>query len=82
MYLEHSYQTLILPPDVCFMDNQIGFILKVVLLSAILSALIKYGGPYLNIPLTAINALLAVFFPTVVMAVLFGWRAVRSHELD
>ena len=64
------------------MDNQIGFILKVVLLSAILSVLIKYGGPYLNIPLTAINALLAVFFPTVLMAVLFGWRAVRGERVD
>ncbi len=64
------------------MDNQIGFILKVVLLSAILSVLIKYGGPYLNIPLTAINALLAVFFPTVVIAVLFGWRTFRGQGLD
>lgn len=60
------------------MDNQIGFIFKVLLLSAAVSVLIKYAGPSLSIPLSVTNTLIAVFFPSVAIALLFLWRGTRS----
>ena len=60
------------------MDNKFGFILKVLLVSAAVSALIKYVGPSLSIPLSVTNTLIAVFFPTVAIAAVLIWRAARS----
>ena len=55
------------------MNNKIIFILKVLILSAGLSLLIKYGGPYLSISSTATNALIAVLIPPIILGILLGW---------
>lgn len=60
------------------MQNQIGFILKLFLLSGLLSALIKYVGPLINIPPRGISALIAVFLPSVVLGIIFLWRLVAD----
>ncbi|MDJ0517869.1 MAG: hypothetical protein QNJ74_16995 [Trichodesmium sp. MO_231.B1] len=62
------------------MNNKIIFILKVLILSAGLSLLIKYGGPYLSISSTAINALIAVLIPPIVVGILLGWRLSQQVE--
>ncbi len=56
------------------MKNQLGLVLKVFLLSAVISLLIKYAGPFLFIPATSINALIIVLLPTVIMAIALLWR--------
>ncbi|WP_445632134.1 hypothetical protein [Nostoc sp. DSM 114167] len=56
------------------MENQLGLILKLLLLSALLSVSIKYAGPSLPIPATATNALIIVFLPTAIVAIALLWR--------
>lgn len=56
------------------MENQIGFVLKVFLFSALVSFLIKYTGPSLYIPATTTNALIIVLLPTVVLAIALLYR--------
>lgn len=62
--------------------KQAGFILKVLLISAGLSILIKYGGPILSIPATPTNALTLVFVPTLIMAIALLWRSLQTHQLS
>jgi hypothetical protein len=62
------------------MQNQIGFIFKLFLFSGLLSALIKYAGPFLNIPPTATSALIAVFLPTVILGLIFLWRIIHENH--
>lgn len=45
------------------------FVFKVFLLSLGLSIAIKYGGPFLNIEPTPLNALIAVISPSVIFAI-------------
>ncbi|MFQ4144816.1 hypothetical protein [Chlorogloeopsis sp. ULAP02] len=61
------------------MENQLRFILKVFLLSAIISILIKYVGPYLAIAQTGKNALIIVLLPTIFMAIALLWRF-QTHK--
>ncbi|MEH2125741.1 hypothetical protein [Nostoc sp.] len=56
------------------MENQLGLILKLLLLSALLSVLIKYAGPSLPITATASNALIIVFLPIAIVAIALLWR--------
>nr|WP_234300629.1 hypothetical protein [Sphaerospermopsis aphanizomenoides] len=49
------------------MKNQLGFLLKLLLLSTFISFLIKYAGPMLLVPATSLNALILVLLPTVIM---------------
>ncbi|MCX7593226.1 MAG: hypothetical protein N2235_05600 [Fischerella sp.] len=56
------------------MESQIRFLLKVFLLSAAISVLIKYAGYFFCIPATTMNALILVFLPTVLMAIALLWR--------
>jgi len=56
------------------MQNQLVFVLKLLLLSALLSILIKYVGPSLSIPATATNALIIVLLPIAIMAIALLWR--------
>ncbi|MBL1178468.1 MAG: hypothetical protein FWK01_25780 [Pantanalinema sp. GBBB05] len=51
-----------------------GFILKVLILSALLSFAIKYGGPLLPVTGTTSTVLIAICSPSILMAILFGWR--------
>ncbi|MEG4962829.1 hypothetical protein QUA78_19310 [Microcoleus sp. K4-B3] len=57
------------------MNTNISPILKVFTLSAALSLAIKYAGPSLSIPSTDLNALIAVFTPSIILAAILGWRA-------
>ncbi|BAZ50263.1 hypothetical protein NIES4103_28790 [Nostoc sp. NIES-4103] len=56
------------------MENQLGFVMKLLVLSAVLSLLIKYIGPSFLIPATATNALLIILMPNVIMAIALLWR--------
>jgi len=60
------------------MDNKPAFILKVLILSTLISVAIKYGGPSLHLPATATSALIAVLLPTAVVGLLLGWRLWES----
>lgn len=51
-----------------------GFMLKVFILSALLSIAIKYGGPFLPVTETTTTVLIAICSPSILMAILFGWR--------
>ncbi|NEP82517.1 MAG: hypothetical protein F6K39_32865 [Okeania sp. SIO3B3] len=62
------------------MNNKVTFILKVLILSAGLSLLIKYGGPYFSISSTANNAIIAVLTPPIVVGILLGWRLLQQVE--
>jgi membrane protein implicated in regulation of membrane protease activity len=61
------------------MNTNTGFILKVFLMSIALSLAIKYGGPILSIPSTNLNALIAVFTPSIILATILGWRAFQQQ---
>lgn len=56
------------------MENQLGLVLKLLLLSALLSLLIKYAGPSLSIPVTTTNALIIILLPIVIIAIALLWR--------
>ncbi|MEH1796276.1 MULTISPECIES: hypothetical protein [unclassified Nostoc] len=56
------------------MENQLGLVLKLLLLSALLSLLIKYAGPNLSIPATATNALTIILLPIAIIAIALLWR--------
>jgi hypothetical protein len=62
------------------MNSQTGLIMKVILLSAVLSLLIKYGREDFLIPGTASNALILVLSPTVIVASLLGLRFVMERQ--
>lgn len=64
------------------MGTQTNFILKVLVLSAGVSVLIRYGGPSLGIAATSVNALIAVLTPMVVLAIALLWRAGKYQQLD
>lgn len=56
------------------MESNIGFVLKVAIASGVLSAFIKYVGPYLSIPPTSAIAGICVFVPTLVLLAVFAGR--------
>ncbi len=56
------------------MQNQSGFVVKLFLISALISALIKYVAPYLSISATTTNALIIVLLPIAVVAIALLWR--------
>jgi hypothetical protein len=56
------------------MQNQLIFIVKLLVLSALLSILIKYVLPSVPLPATATNALILVLSPSVIMAIALLWR--------
>ena len=64
-----------------FMGTQANFILKVLILSAGVSGLIKYGGPYLPVEATLVNVLIAVLTPTLILAIALWWRSRKSDFL-
>ena len=62
------------------MNTQVGFILKVVLLSAILSFLIKYGGKFIPITSNRVDALILVLLPTLILSLILGWRSQQQEQ--
>ena len=62
------------------MENQLGFLLKLLLFSTLLSVLIKYAAPFLGIPATVTNVLIMVLLPTIIMATVLLWRIPRQKQ--
>lgn len=56
-------------------NDQIGFVIKVLLLSAGLSILIKYGGSLVPIAPTPINALIGISLLPLIMLIALWWRS-------
>jgi len=56
------------------------FLLKVFVLSLLLSIAIKYGGPYLPIQGTQTTVLTAITLPSIVMAIALGWRWFNTQQ--
>lgn len=56
------------------------FVLKVMVSSLALAIAIKYGGPLLPIAATATNAMIAVWLPSGLMALILLWQFVRKIE--
>jgi hypothetical protein len=54
------------------------FILKILLVSAVISAAIKYLAPFLSIAPTPINALLLVLSPTILTGLVLWRRSLNS----
>jgi hypothetical protein len=64
------------------MGTQTNFILKVFILSAAVSAAIKYGGSSLPVAGTAVNALIAVLTPSVILAIALLGRARKYQQTN
>jgi hypothetical protein len=64
--------------DQKILSDRVSTVLKVFLLSASLSLLIKYGAPSLNLSTTNFKALITVLLPSGVMAIALGWRAWKT----
>ena len=60
------------------MNSQLGFIGKVLLFSAGLSVLIKYGGPLLQIAPTTASALIGVLLLPLMLVFALGWRGIAA----
>ncbi|AHJ29396.1 hypothetical protein PN465_02615 [Nodularia spumigena CS-584] len=56
------------------MKNNLGFVVKLLVISSLLSVLIKYAGPNVSIMATDANALIIVLLPTVMIAIALFWR--------
>ena len=56
------------------MQSQIVFLLKILLLSGLISVFIKYVAPFFSIAPTAFNAAIAISVPPIVLASLLLWR--------
>jgi hypothetical protein len=54
------------------MSDQAGFVLKVVLLSTVISCVIKYGGRLLTLNPTNYLVLTIVLLPSLIMAITLG----------
>ncbi|MGK7893979.1 MAG: hypothetical protein AB4372_10235 [Xenococcus sp. (in: cyanobacteria)] len=57
------------------MKDNITFIVKIFILSSILSVVIKYGGQLLSISPTVAIAIAAIFLPSMIVALALTWRS-------
>ncbi len=64
------------------MKNQFLFVLKVLLLSVLISICIKYLAPSLSIPETATSALIIVLLPNVIVAIALLWQLSRKQKIN
>jgi xanthosine utilization system XapX-like protein len=62
------------------MAELLGFIFKVLALSALISIGIRYGGLFLTIPATPLIVLTMVCLPTLLMAIVLGWRGYAATQ--
>ena len=60
------------------MNNSVGFIVKVLLLSTVLSILIKHSDRLVFIPPTSLNAAIFVFLLVLILVLLLIWRSRSS----
>ncbi len=64
------------------MNSQVVFIVEVILVSAFLSAVVKYGGALLPLTANAMNAMLIILIPVVLVAIVLWWRAQYLDSLE
>jgi hypothetical protein len=62
------------------MKNQLLFLLKLLLLSTVISFLIKYAAPMLLLQSTSLNALVLVLLPTIIMTTLLLGRMAGERQ--
>ena len=62
------------------MDTQAGFVVKVLLISTVLSFLIKYGGRYVPVEPSTTVAAIAVLSPSLIIGFILGWRYLKRVE--
>ncbi|MFB2837113.1 hypothetical protein [Floridanema evergladense] len=62
------------------MENKAEFIVKIFVLSAVLSVIIKYVCPYFKVPAASQIALIIVLSPTVVLAIALWWRYQQQQK--
>ncbi|WP_448572110.1 hypothetical protein [Trichothermofontia sp.] len=60
--------------------ENLGFVLKVLVASTLISVAIRVWGPEIPIAPTSLNALILVLLPATVFLVLFGWLSLRQHS--
>lgn len=63
-----------------FWDTEAGLVLKVLVLSIVLSVAIKYIGPTLAIPATDTAALIIILLPALVTGLVLGWRSWQQRQ--
>lgn len=63
------------------MYSQIKFIIKVLILSTVLSVAIVYVGPFLAIAPTKLNALLGILIPVPILVIALLWRSREREKL-
>jgi hypothetical protein len=59
------------------MSPLVSTILRVIILSTIISIAIKFGAPQLAIPATTTTATIGVFLPVLLIAIILGWRQLQ-----
>lgn len=57
------------------MNDTVTFIVKIFILSAILSIVIKYGGRLLSLNPTVIIAITVILLPSIIVALVLSWRS-------
>lgn len=57
-----------------------GFIVKIVAISVLLTVAIKYGGPILPIQDNPATVLIIITAPSMILAIVLGWRWYKSLE--
>ncbi|NJK49547.1 hypothetical protein HC931_16580 [Candidatus Gracilibacteria bacterium] len=63
------------------MYSQIKFVIKVLIISTVLSVAIVYVGPVLAIAPTQFNALLAIIIPVTVLIFALLWRSREGEKI-
>ncbi len=64
------------------LNNQIGFLSKVLGLSAVVSIIIKYGGQAVEITPTTFNAIVGISIPPLLMIFALVWRLGNQSSID
>ena len=64
------------------MENQFRFIAKVVLISILISLLIKYSRTMVTIHPTTTNGLLIVILPTVILGLALVYRKIKNPQVN
>jgi predicted membrane chloride channel (bestrophin family) len=62
------------------MQGEVGFVLKMLIVSIALSIAIKQIAPHLHIAASTGGVLASVILPSVTIALLLGWRSQREHQ--
>ena len=62
------------------MAQQLGFIIKLFLVSTIFSLLIKYVAPSFTIAPTTNNTLIVISLPSLLIGLLLGWRSSKTSK--